>query len=298
MDAYNPKSSYPDILTMGEPLIEFNQTDPDKPTFLQGFGGDTSNAAIASARQGAHVGYITRIGNDTFGDLFMALWEKEGVDTRGVDRDSAAHTGVYFVTHGPQGHAFSYLRAGSAASRMAPRDLPLALIQHCKWLHVSGISQAISASACDTVFSAIHAAKTAGAKVSFDSNLRLKLWPLDRARAVIRETLQMSDLFLPSIEDARELSGLTEPDDILEWCFQAGSRLTVLKLGSEGALYGTPDLRQRIPGNVVKTVDATGAGDCFGGAMLARLVSGDSLPEAVRYANAAAALTTTGLWRP
>ena len=294
MAAYNPSSAYPEILTLGEPMIEFNQTDPSAPMFLQGFGGDSSNAVIAAARQGARAGYITRIGNDTFGDLFMALWEQESVDTQGVTRDPAAHTGVYFVTHGPQGHAFSYLRAGSAASRMTPQDLPVQLIQNCKWLHVSGISQGISPSACDTVFAAIHAARDAGAKVSFDSNLRLKLWPLDRARAIIRETIRLAYLFLPSIEDARELSGIDEPDTILDWCFDNGASMTVLKLGSEGALYGTAESRRRIAGNRVKAVDATGAGDCFGGAMLARLVAGDTLPEAVRYANAAAALTTTG----
>lgn len=287
-------SGHPDIVTLGEPLIEFNQTDPAGPNFLQGFGGDTSNAAIAAARQGARAGYITRIGNDTFGDLFMNLWASENVDTRAVIRDSAAHTAVYFVTHDAQGHAFSYLRAGSAASRMTPQDLPLDVIRRSKWLHVSGISQAISTSACDTVFAAIHAARDAGVKVSFDSNLRLKLWPLERARAIIRATIALSDLFLPSIEDARELSSLAEPDAILDWCLAAGARIVVLKLGSEGALYGSADERQRIAGHRVAAVDATGAGDCFGGSLLARLVAGDTLLAAVRYANAAAALTTTG----
>jgi 2-dehydro-3-deoxygluconokinase len=177
---------------------------------------------------------------------------------------------------------------------MTPRDLPVEVIRRCRWLHVSGISQAISASACDAVFAAVREAREAGARVSFDSNLRLGLWPLDRARAVIRATIGMSDLFLPSIEDARELSGLSEPDAIVDWCFEAGARTVVLKLGSEGALYGTPAQRARIAGHPVRAVDATGAGDCFAGALLARLVAGDELAAAVRYANAAAALTTTG----
>jgi len=292
MAASDPVS--PDIVSLGEPMVEFNQIDPSAPSFLQGFGGDTSNAAIAAARQGARVGYVTRIGADTFGDLLLDLWARENVDTQGVARDPTAHTAVYFVTHGPNGHAFSYLRAGSAASRMTPQELPLNLIRQCKWLHVSGISQAISASACDSVFTAIRTAREAGARVSFDSNLRLRLWPLDRARAVIRETVGMSDLFLPSIDDARELSGLSDPDAILDWCFEADARAVVLKLGSEGAIHATPQTRERIAGNRVRAVDATGAGDCFAGALLARLVAGDPLAEAVRYANAAAALTTTG----
>jgi len=285
---------WPDVVTLGEPMIEFNQSDPSSGTYLQGFGGDTSNTAIAAARQGAKVGYVTRVGSDPFGDMFVNLWTQEGIDIRGVARDAVAHTGVYFVSHGSKGHTFSYLRAGSAASRMTPLDLPLELIKGCKWLHVSGISQAISASACDAVFAAIRMARDAGVKISFDSNLRLKLWPLDRARAIIRSTIGMTDLFLPSIEDSQELSGLVDPDAILDWCFEAGGQMVVLKLGSDGALYGTPEYRQRIKGHRVEAVDATGAGDCFGGALLARLVAGDSLTDGVRYANAAAALTTTG----
>ena len=113
-----------DILSIGEPMIEFNQTRSGEPHYLQGFGGDTSNMTIAAARQGARAAYVTRIGDDAFGRMLMALWRTEGVDTRGVVVDRSAHTAVYFVTHGDGGHEFSYLRAGSAASRLSPADVP------------------------------------------------------------------------------------------------------------------------------------------------------------------------------
>lgn len=283
-----------DIVSLGEGMIEFNQVRPGAPEFLQGFGGDTSNAIIAAARQGARTAYATRVGTDEFGEQLIALWQREGVSTDAVRRDPQAPTAVYFVTHGAAGHAFSYLRAGSAASRMTPVDLPLELIRGAKFLHVSGISQAISASACDTVFAAIVAAREAGVQVAFDSNLRLKLWPLARARAIIRETVANCDLFLPSLEDAELFTGLTDRDAIMDWCLAAGAPRVVLKLGKEGAMLGTPQLRTRVPGRVVAAVDATGAGDCFAGALLARLCDGDDFDTAVRYANAAAALTTTG----
>src|SRR6476646_8901038 len=167
-----------DIVALGEPLIEFNQTRAADPrAYVQGFGGDTSNMAIAAARLGAHAGYVTRLGGDSFGRLFRELWTEEAVDMRGVAIDADAATGVYFVTHGAQGHEFSYLRAGSAASRMRPETLPLDVVRSARLLHVSGISQAISASACDTVFAAIDEASAAGALVTYDPNLRLKLWP-------------------------------------------------------------------------------------------------------------------------
>ena len=110
-----------DIVAVGEAMIEFNATraaDPD--TYVRGFGGDTSNMVIAAARLGARAGYVSRVGEDAFGRSLLRLWAEEGVDTRGVTTDGAAPTGVYFVTHGPTGHEFSYLRAGSAASRMEP----------------------------------------------------------------------------------------------------------------------------------------------------------------------------------
>jgi 2-dehydro-3-deoxygluconokinase len=284
----------PAILALGEPMIEFNQTEPGKPNYLQGFGGDTSNAIIACARQGAHCGYITRLGDDDFGRSFLDLWRSEGVDTRGVSTDEAAHTAVYFVTHGANGHSFSYLRRDSAASRMRPEHLPVDLIRGARYLHVSGISQAISQGARDSVAAAITLAHGAGVKVSYDTNLRLKLWPIETARAVISATIAAAHYLLPSLEDLQTVSGLEAPNEILDWCFANGARNVVLKCGRAGCIAATPKRRTPIAGHPVNAVDATGAGDCFDGAFLARLDAGDDLLAAARYANAAAALTTTG----
>jgi 2-dehydro-3-deoxygluconokinase len=285
---------YPSILALGEAMIEFNQTVAGEPAYRQGFGGDTSNFAIAAARQGAASGYLSIVGDDKFGQALRALWKTEGVDTLGVRTDPHAHTGVYFVTHDETGHSFSYLRAGSAASCMLPSDLHTTLLNNAGFLHVSGISQAISPNACDTVFAAIEMARRAGAKISYDANLRLKLWPLARARAIIRATVGLCDYFLPSIEDAQQFTGLDTADAILDWCFDAGARAVLLKLGKDGVIVATKVGRRHIPGLTVHAVDATGAGDCFAGALIARLSFGDDLHTAARYANAAAALTTTG----
>lgn len=283
-----------DVAALGEAMLEFNQTLPGEPQYLQGFGGDTSNAVIAAARAGARTAYLTRLGQDTFGDALMALWQREGVDTSGVERDASAPTGIYFVTHGPGGHEFSYRRAGSAASRMTPQWLPRALVRDARILHVSGISLAISPSARDTVFAAMNEARGAGTLVSLDANLRLKLWPLEAARAVMEQAVAQCDLFLPSVEDAAGLSGRGEPHDIVEWSHSLGAKQVVLKLGAEGALVSDGRRRERIAGHAVALVDATGAGDCFCGNLLARLALGDSIFEAARYANAAAALAVQG----
>ncbi|MGL4243151.1 MAG: sugar kinase [Beijerinckiaceae bacterium] len=284
----------PDIIAIGEPLGEFSQIRADDPNFLFGHGGDTSNAMIAAARSGARAGYVTAVGDDTFGRSFMDLWRREGIDVSGVKIDPGAHTGIYFISHGPDGHEFSYLRAGSAASRMTPRDLPPQLIEQAKVLHVSGISQAISASAADAVFEAMQRARSAGVTVCYDTNLRLRLWPLARAQAVTNAAMAMADIALPGLDDARQLTGLTEPDAIADYYLRGGCSVVAMTLGKDGALVATPDERRRVPSIVVDAIDATGAGDCFDGAFLAEWISTRDPFKAARYATAAAALSTTG----
>lgn len=289
-----PASPAFDVVALGEAMLEFNQTQSSPPLYLQGFGGDTSNAAIAAARAGARVAYLSRIGQDHWGDLLMQLWQREGVETSGIVRDAAAPSGVYFVSHDAQGHHFSYARAGSAASRMQMADVKTHwadLIGRSQWLLLSGISLAISPTACDTALEAMQVARQHGTRVAFDSNLRLSLWPVDRARACIREAVRLCDLFLPSMDDMTALTGLQQPDAVLDWSHAHGARQVVLKLGADGAIVSDGSQRMRIAPHAVRAVDATGAGDCFAGNLLARLSRGDGLAEAAHYANAAAALS-------
>lgn len=287
-----------DVLALGEGMLEFNQTEAGRPEYLQGFGGDTSNVVIAAARAGTRTAYLSRVGKDPFGTRLLELWAHEGVDIRGVERDEQAPTGIYFVTHGPHGHAFSYYRTGSAASHMTPdwlRTGPAAqFIASAQFLHVSGISLAISASARETVHAAMQLAREAGTRVAFDTNLRLRLWPLDQARSAIEAAIACCDVFLPSLEDVTTLTGLNDPDAIADWGHTLGARQIALKLGEHGVLTSADGERHRLPGLQVPLVDATGAGDCFCGNLLAQLSAGTSLPEAARYANAAAALAVQG----
>lgn len=278
-----------DILCLGEPLVEFNLQSDGR--WLEGYGGDTSNVAIAAARQGASAGMIASIGTDAFGDGLMALWRAEGVATDHVTRHPVAPTGIYFVRHTEEGHGFSYRREGSAASLMTPADVPRAAIEGARVLHVSGISQAISGSAADSVFTALRVARDAGVVTSYDPNLRLRLWPLDRARAVIHAAMGLTDIALPGYDDACQLTGLTAPQDIANFYHGLGVRIVALTLGSDGALVsqaGGPC--KALAPHSATLVDASGAGDCFDGAFLAEyLRTGDPF-SAGAYANRAAAL--------
>jgi len=284
-----------DLLAFGEPLMEFAEVERSgERLYLPGFGGDSSNAAIAAARQGAKVAYFTALGDDAFGERFLRLWDEEGVDRAAVLTRPGERTGIYFISYGPDGHLFSYYRAGSAAAQVTPAELPLDMIAAARVLHLSAISQAISSGCADAGFTAIRHAKANGTAVSYDTNLRLRLWPLDRARAIIHAALALADIARPSIDDARQLTGLDRPEDIADFYLRLGCRIVALTMGADGTLIATPDARALVPPKKVEVVDATGAGDAFTGAFLAEwLVHGDPF-RAAAYANAAAALKTLG----
>ncbi len=279
-----------DLVTIGEPLYELNQ-QPDG-RFLPGFGGDTSNVAAAAARSGCRAACITRLGTDLFGDAILGLYEREGIDTRFVTRDSHAPTGLYFVTHTDQGHQFTYRRAGSAASLMSPEDIPAEL--DTRFVHASGISQAISAPASEAVTRAFDLALKAGAQISYDTNFRAKLWTARDARPVIERSAASADILKTSSEDAAALLGIGEPRRIADHFLTLGSKAVLVTLGAAGVFVATPERYETLPGFKVDAVDATGAGDAFTGALLAECGRGADLFSAARFANAAAALATQG----
>ncbi|MSP00490.1 MAG: sugar kinase [Acetobacteraceae bacterium] len=290
-----------DLLCMGEPMLEFNQL-PLQPNgsrhYLEGHGGDTSNAAVAAARHGApdgiKVGMIAGLGRDMPGDSFMALWTREGIDTSTVIRADRYLTEVYFVTHDREGHHFLHHRANSAAAMFGPEDVPVEAIGHARMLYLSGISQGISTIACDATLAAIDAARRQGVKVAYDTNYRPRLWPPARAAAVMRAAMEAVDYALPGIEDVQTLTGMTDPDAMLDYYLKLGPAVVVLKMGEAGAYLATAGARVKIPPYPVQAVDPTGAGDTFRGSFLARILAGDDPGTAARYAAVAAALKCAG----
>ena len=283
-----------DVVAMGEGLVEFNQRGSDAREYRLGHGGDTSNCVIAASRLGARCAYITQVGDDRFGTELLELWRRENVALDGVRVLAGGVTGLYFVDHGPQGHRFSYRRAGSAASLLRAEDVSQPLVAQARWLLVSGISPAISASARAGVKDAVQFARSHGTKVSYDLNFRPALASVEAARAMAAEVLPNCDLFFPSVDEIAMLTGVGEANDILRWSHEQGARAAVLKLGAQGCLVSEGGVITAVPGVPAKPVDATGAGDCFAGACLSRLAKGESLVEAARFANRAAAFSTQG----
>jgi 2-dehydro-3-deoxygluconokinase len=276
---------------MGEPMVEFNEHAPGM--FQLGFGGDTSNCAITAARQGARVSYLTALGCDAFGDRLLVLWAQENVNAQHVLRDEAHSTAHYVVTHGDDGHVFTYHRTGSAVSHMQAANLPRAYLQATKFLHVSAISQAISEQMCQSILGAIELARAGGAQVAYDTNLCLQLWPLERAQQLIHDALTRCDIAVPGYRGVVALTGLAKADDIVDSYLALGPSIVALSLGADGVLVADGGRREHIVGHAVSALDATAAGDTFDGAFLSLLAAGRDMFDAARYANAAAALSTT-----
>lgn len=288
-----------DIIALGEPLMEFSAEQAggleSVSSFLPGFGGDASNFAVAASRAGGKVGMLARLGNDPFGQAFMSLWEREGVDASLVQRCSDAPTGLYIITRGDRGHDFTYYRAGSAAAGMTPAHLPEDAIRRARLLHVTGVSQGISSAACDSALAAMEMAKDAGALLSYDPNYRPSLWPLSRARAVIHASVGMADIVVPSMEEAELMLGVAQPERAAERYLEMGAGIVALKLGADGALIATSAGMERISPLRVEAIDASGAGDTFAGAFAASYLEHRPLNWCARFAITASGLSTTRL---
>jgi 2-dehydro-3-deoxygluconokinase len=291
-----------DLVGLGEAMVEFNQFGPRE--FQQGFGGDTSNCIIAASRMGARTAYLTRLGNDSFGDALMQLWADENVDTSQVARDTEHDTAIYFVTHSQEGHQFSYRRKNSAASQMdsawaTSQNVGRVLI-NSRILHVSGISIAISDTARAAVRAAVLIAKRGGAKLSLDLNFRGRLWTSGAARTAITELLPKTDYFFAGLDEMETVFGCKTLEQCQDWAAAQAQRCLLLKDGARGAWLirpraESPALRcLHAPATVVNAIDATGAGDCFAGTFLAEICAGASEEQALHTAAKAAAISTTG----
>ena len=287
-----------DILSIGECMIEMfcEGSLSESPTFTKTFAGDTMNMLVAASRLGAKTGYITHVGNDPFKQFLLNSWAAEGIDLTCVTPLERTN-GLYFISLLPGGEReFTYYRTGSAASCLAPEDIDPAYIARAKFVYASGISQAISTSSRSAVKKAFQVAHERGVKVAFDTNLRLRLWTLDDAKAALEDVLPTIDILLPSApEEITQLFGTDDAEAVIRQMWDRGVSIVAVKRGAEGVLLGADGVITEIPAHRPdRVVDTSGAGDAFNGGFLYGLSTGLSAIDAAHLGTVIAGLKVRG----
>ncbi|WP_330626374.1 sugar kinase [Vallitalea guaymasensis] len=287
-----------DVITFGESMVLFNP-DAKGPlryihTFSKALAGAESNVAIALARLEHNVGWFSKLGDDEFGRYIECFIRGEGVDISRVIKDVTKSTGLLFKERFAHVNPnVYYYRKNSAASYLSPDDIDYEYIKSAKILHVTGITPALSESAKETVIKVVDYAKENNVIVSFDPNIRLKLWSIEEAKPVILELCKKADILFPGIDEAEMLLGISEPKEIIEAFHEMGPKMVALKLGKEGCRVSDKEEEYFVNGYTVKTMeDSVGAGDGFAAGFLSGLLRDKSLKECGEYANGVGAMAT------
>ena len=292
-----------DVLTFGETMLRLSP--PGRLRLAQAtsldvwVAGCESNVAAALRVLGQSVSWVSRLPDNPPGrkiaDALCAL----GIDVSHVVwTPPSDRVGLFYAEAGtePRVGAVVYDRAHSAASSLSPADLPDALFDAHKHLHVSGITPALSASCAAAVTNAVARAKARGRTVSLDINYRAKLWSPEAAAVALAPLIPSVDLLFCARDDAARLFGLSGDDAARTSGLRArfGVPIAVLTAGADGAVGCDADGCRAVPAVPVEaTVERLGSGDAFAGGFLAEYLRGASLEDALKMGTAAGALKRT-----
>jgi len=283
-----------DVLTAGEALVLLAARAPgaleDAAEFVRYSAGAELNVATGLARLGLRVGYLSRLGDDAFGRFLAGVLRREGLATDLVAVDPGRSTGFMLKSRAEDGDdpAIDYYRRQSAASAMDARDLARLAGGAARHLHLTGITPALSAGCRDLAQALLAQARAWGARVSFDPNLRPRLWASrDEMVASVNALAFQSDVVLPGLAEGRLLTGREQARDIADFYLERGAGAVVVKLGADGAWCADrAGLRAEVPGvAVARVVDTVGAGDGFAVGVISGLLEGLSLAAAARRGN-------------
>lgn len=296
-----------DVVALGELLVDFTPAGKNEQgvtLFARNPGGAPANVVVMNTKLGGKTAFIGKVGTDDFGAFLRKTLEESNIDVSGLVTDKRVHTTLAFVQLDEHGdRSFTFYRNPGADAMLSTEDVKLDLIDSCKIFHFGSVSLTEGLSRTAT-FDAVKYAKQNSKLISFDPNFRPLLWKSDdEAIEQIKKGVSMSDLLKVSEEEMTLLTGET---DILigsKKLLSEGPLLVLVSLGAKGSFYNNGKCNGYLPTYDVKTVDTTGAGDAFMGAIhymlkdkasneLATLKKSE-LDEIVSFANAAGSLTTT-----
>jgi len=288
-----------DIYTLGEPLIVFLTDDQDDVRTAKKYSisvaGAEANVAVAATRLGLDVVFQTRVGVDQLGDVVLTQLTNEGVAVAHVTRNDA-FTGALVRNRGISSPTnVTYLRKGSAASTMVPSDIDEATLASSKWLHVTGITAAISESAKSTLLKAIEIAKSNQVKISLDLNIRKKLWSDENARDTLAKIANEIDLIIGGVKEFELVFGSVDPEVNLQSAMSKGVTLAIMTNGEGEMRICDHGNRFNFTPIFRTTIDPVGSGDAFAAGLLSGLIANLPLLDAIKQGSECGALTASQL---
>ena len=287
-------------MTFGECMIRLSPSGNERLEFATSLdvqiGGAESNVAINLARLGKRTGWFSRLPDNPLGRRVVNKLREMGVNTSGVVWHPDARMGTYFIEFGsdPRPIQVIYDRANSAASQLTVADLPTEQIQFARWLHLTGITAALSDSCREAIVDAIKIAKRRGVTISFDVNYRAKLWSPKEARRTVTQFCKDADVVFVAARDAVNLFGASgDFHDIARELQQLWGGTVVVSQGTDGICATDGGAVVTAKAFQVDIVDRVGAGDAMASGIICRLLEDASLQDALQFGSALAALKMT-----
>lgn len=253
-------------------------------------GGCANNTAIALTRLGVSAGAMGKVGTDAFGDLILQGLVDNGIDTAGMRQDASASTSFTFVAVASDGERTFYHYIG-ANGELCEADLNWEVIKRVKILHIAG---ALVMPRFDgaPMANVLREAKTLGITTSLDTAYDAT----GRWMETLEPCLPYVDMFMPSIVEAQQLTGLSGYREITQFLrHNYGIHTIVIKMGENGSYASTPEAEYIAPAYPVNAVDATGAGDAYVAGFLAGTIMDWDLKATAELASATGAACVTAM---
>jgi 2-dehydro-3-deoxygluconokinase len=286
------------VITAGETMALVVSPSPGRlrhaTSLSLSIGGAESNVAIGLARLGIPASWISVLGDDELGELVLHRLRAEGVDTSGVRRIADRATGLYLREEVAGRLRVYYYRSGSAAATLSPNAFDPSMLQGAAFLHLTGITGALSQECAEFLPWAASTARDAGVRVSYDVNYRSRLWEPSAAQAATEALLPLIDVLFVGHDEANALWGW-ETDTALEQLSKIGPSEVILKLGADGCAAMINGEQLTSLGFPARQLDPIGAGDAFDAGYLAATLWGWAPEKRLRAANAMGAFCVQNL---
>lgn len=285
-----------DIAIIGECLVELssNGTLADTSTLNKFFGGDTVTTAVAIARLGGNVTYLTQVGNDGFSEFILSSLQKENIDTSLI-KSNDEQNGMYIVSRTPEKKELLYYKRKTAATKLSISDISEECIKQLKLIYSTGVVQSLSASSRELVRESFKIAKENDVLTAYDPNYTSCFMNSTDTKEYFEEIVEFTDIIFLSLKnDAARLYEVDSIDKVVKYFWDKGVKIVIIKSHIDNGYY--TGYRGEITFtefyNTQKAIDTTASGDVFNGGFLYAITNGYAPNEATKFAAVVSGLQT------